>query len=103
MMFAQKEYWKKAIKYIEDHVENPLFFICSDNVDYVIKHLIDTQKYDYICQYSNYPTYISLSVMSECKHFIIGIQLLVGGHNIYQIIKKDCNSTISMDESRYAD
>lgn len=67
-----KEYWKKAIKYIEDHVENPLFFICSDNVDYVINHLIDTQKYDYICQDPSYPTYISLSVMSECKHFIIG-------------------------------
>lgn len=65
-------YWKQAIEYIIDTVENPLFFICSDNVDYVLEHLIDSSKFDYIVQDKTKPVYVSLSVMSECKHFIIG-------------------------------
>lgn len=65
-------YWKQAIEYIIDTVENPLFFICSDNVDYVLEHLIDSSKFDYVVQDKTKPVYVSLSVMSECKHFIIG-------------------------------
>ncbi|MBQ5558480.1 MAG: alpha-1,2-fucosyltransferase [Lachnospiraceae bacterium] len=66
------EYWKKAIKYICDNVENPLFFIGSDNVPYVLEHLIDTSKYDYVCQSREFPVHESLAVMGLCKHFIIG-------------------------------
>ena len=66
------DYWKKAIAYINEKVKNPLYFICSDNVDYVLKNLIDVSKYDYIVQDKNWPVHVSLSVMAECKHFIIG-------------------------------
>ena len=67
-----KEYWENAIQYMIDNVENPLFFICSDNVEYVKEHLIDTEKYDVICQSKDFPVQISLAMMSRCKHFIIG-------------------------------
>lgn len=66
------DYWRKGIEYICAHVENPLFFICSDNVDYVLEHLIDASKYDYICQSRETSVAVSLAAMSECKHFIIG-------------------------------
>lgn len=66
------EYWESAIEYITRTVENPLFFICSDNVEYVLRNLIDATKYDYVVQDKNVPVYVSLAVMSECKHFIIG-------------------------------
>lgn len=39
------EYWESAIEYITRTVENPLFFICSDNVEYVLRNLIDATKY----------------------------------------------------------
>lgn len=65
-------YWKKAIDFIIEHVDNPLFFICSDNVDYVKKHLIDCNKYDCICQDKKQPVEVSLAVMALCKHYIIG-------------------------------
>lgn len=65
-------YYEKGIKYITNHIDNPLFFICSDNVDYVKEHLIDTSKYDVVCQSKDYPVSVSLAVMSKCKHFIIG-------------------------------
>lgn len=66
------EYWKKAIEYITSNVENPLFFICSDNVEYVLENLIDTKNYDYIVQDRDMPVHISLVAMSQCKHFVIG-------------------------------
>lgn len=66
------KYWKEAIQYIIKNVENPLFFICSDNVDYVLAHLIDTSKYDCVIQDKKQPVHITLAAMSECKHFIIG-------------------------------
>lgn len=65
-------YWEEAINYICEHVENPLFFICSDNVEYVKEHLIDCTKYDAIFQAHNYPVSVSLAVMGNCKHFVIG-------------------------------
>lgn len=69
---CSKEYWEKAIKYITENVENPLFFVCSDNVDYVVNNLIDTEKYDVIFQDKDFPVYLSLAAMAKCKHFIIG-------------------------------
>nr|WP_300820018.1 alpha-1,2-fucosyltransferase [uncultured Acetatifactor sp.] len=66
------DYWEKAIEYMIENVNNPLFFICSDNVEYVLEHLIDAAKYDYIIQDKKMPVHISLAVMAECKHFIIG-------------------------------
>lgn len=67
-----KDYWRTAIEYIISNVDNPLFFICSDNVDYVLENLIDASKYDYIVQPKDIPTHISLAAMSYCKNFIIG-------------------------------
>lgn len=66
------DYWRKGIEYICAHVEDPLFFICSDNVDYVLENLIDTSRYDYICQSKEVSVATSLAAMNECKHFIIG-------------------------------
>lgn len=66
------DYWKSAIDFICENVEAPYFFICSDNVDYVLEHLIDASKYDYTVQDKNMPVHVSLSAMAQCKHFIIG-------------------------------
>lgn len=65
-------YWDRAIELICEKVENPLFFICSDNMDYVKDNLIDCTKYDVVCQSNEFPVHISLAIMGLCKHFIIG-------------------------------
>ena len=67
-----KEYWEEAIAYIIEKVPNPVFFVCSDNVEYVKEHLIDCSKYKVLFQDKNEPVYKSLAAMSRCKHFIIG-------------------------------
>lgn len=66
------EYWKKAIQYIINEVDNPVFFVCSDNVNYVLNNIIDVSKFDYIVQDKSMPVHISLAAMAECKHFVIG-------------------------------
>lgn len=65
-------YWKKSLDYIIEKVENPYFFICSDNVEYVVENLIDTSKYEYTVQDKKSSVDLSLLAMSECKHFVIG-------------------------------
>ena len=67
-----EKYWKEAIELMCKKVDNPLFFLCSDDVAYVKESLIDCSMYDIIEQDKNAPVHISLSVMSQCKHFIIG-------------------------------
>ena len=67
-----KEYYTQAITYITKMVENPLFFICSDNVQYVLEHYIDADKYDCICQEQGLPVSDALTIMGACKHYIIG-------------------------------
>lgn len=66
------DYWEKAIQYIVNHIDDPLFFICSDNVEYVLENLIDASKYDYVVQDNQMPVHVSLAAMAQCKHFIIG-------------------------------
>jgi len=69
---CDKSYYTRAIDYIIQHVKNPLFFICSDNVPYVLEHFIDAKKYDYVCQEKGLAVSDSLAIMGTCKHFIIG-------------------------------
>lgn len=67
-----KEYWTEAINYMVSKVQNPLFFICSDDVDYVRENLIDCNKYKVVFQDRNLPVHETLATMAQCKHFIIG-------------------------------
>ena len=69
---CSEDYWKTAIRYITERVPNPLFFVCSDNISYVKENLIDFSEYDVVVQDASYPVHISLAVMAQCKHFIIG-------------------------------
>ena len=65
-------YWQKAIEYIYKNIDNPLFFICSDNIEYVKNNLIDCTKYDAIYQDPQIPINVTLAIMSQCKYFVIG-------------------------------
>lgn len=65
------DYYREAISIIMNRVSNPLFFICSDNVQYVMDHLIDTNNVEYLCQDREMGVHESLQMMSYCKHFIL--------------------------------
>jgi len=67
-----KEYYDKALSIMIERVEDPVFFICSDNVQYVLDNLIDANKYSVVMQDSSIPIHITLALMAQSKHFIIG-------------------------------
>lgn len=65
------EYYQAAIKYIAGRVEQPRFFIFSDDIAWVKENL----KMDFPCQYVAHnkgaESYNDMRLMSLCKHHII--------------------------------
>ena len=66
-----EDYYRRAIAYIEEKVENPLFFLCSDNVEKAKALFGENIKTDIVCQPGGYDVSLTLSAMSKCKHFVI--------------------------------
>ena len=65
------DYYQAAIQYISAHVENPNFFVFSDDPTWVKRHL----KTDFPCQYIEHnhgsESYNDMHLMSLCQHQII--------------------------------
>lgn len=64
------DYYKKAIKYIVKHVENPHFFVFSDDIQWVKENF----KIDYpmtIVDFNQNKSWFDLNLMRNCKHNII--------------------------------
>lgn len=68
---CDESYYKTAIEYILKKVDNPLIFLCSDNVEKAKDTFFKDYNGDVICQAKGYSAAISLCAMSKCKHFII--------------------------------
>jgi len=64
------EYYYKAIDNIIREVDNPHFYIFSDNIEWAKEHLKIMHAHTYISNNSN-KSYVDLYLMSRCKHFII--------------------------------
>jgi hypothetical protein len=64
-------YYKRAISHIAEKVKNPVFYIFSDDMDWVKQHV----SFDYPAVYINHNkgenSYIDMQLMSLCKHHII--------------------------------
>lgn len=67
----EMEYYKQAVKIISEKVENPLFFIFSDDKEY-IEHEFEWLENKVIVKNNNgQNSYIDLQLMSHCKHNIV--------------------------------
>ena len=64
-------YYERAVSYITNKISNPVFYIFSDDIDWVKQHI----SLDYPCVYINHnrgeDSYIDMQLMSICKHHII--------------------------------
>ena len=64
------EYYQKAIKYINDNIEDPYFFIFSDDINWCKENLIlNNALYVEANLKSNFEC--DMILMSKCKHNII--------------------------------
>jgi hypothetical protein len=65
-----EDYYKKSISYIKKRVNNPFYFIFSDDVELVKKTFFFFNKKNYIF-IDTKSSIDDLHLMSNCKHFII--------------------------------
>lgn len=66
---CNREYFETAIQTIKDMVEDPVFFLFSDDIEWV-KNNIHTGCTSYYEDGTD-PVWEKLRLMSACKHFII--------------------------------
>ncbi len=65
------DYYKDGIKYISEKIENPVFFIFSDDITWAKENLeIPFEKY-FVENNTGEKSYEDLRLMSTCKHNII--------------------------------
>lgn len=63
------EYYENAIKFINEKIQNPVFFIFSDDIEWCKEKFKDLDEKYFIDK--NLPDYEELILMSKCKHNII--------------------------------
>lgn len=63
-------YYEKAIKYMNNRLQNAKFFIFSDRPE-LLKKKFKHLNVDMIFESGNDPDYEKLRIMSACKHFIL--------------------------------
>ena len=64
-------YYRRAIKYVAERVDSPVFFVFSDDMKWVKENLEIPFETYYMDQNSPEEDYEDLRLMMECKHFII--------------------------------
>lgn len=66
------EYYRSAIKYIQDNVDNPIFYFFSDDMTWVKENFYsDQQNYNFVEGNIGEKSYLDITLMSYCKHNII--------------------------------
>lgn len=64
------DYYKRAIKYMKSVMENPVFFVFSDDISWVRENLDDTNMF-YVDYNTGRNSFIDMFLMSNCKSSII--------------------------------
>ena len=64
------EYYKKAVEYIKDRVSDPVFYIFSDDMDYITREFAFLEKYIPVHNKGK-ASYIDMQLISSCQHMII--------------------------------
>lgn len=63
------EYFQRGVDYIKKHVENPVFIVFSNDIDWVKANLnIDNEVY---FESGKDPVWETFRLMYSCKHFVI--------------------------------
>lgn len=65
------EYYHKAVLKIAEKVEDPVFYIFSDDIEWCRKHLIYSNIESHFIDNENRQPWMDMNLMSRCKHHII--------------------------------
>ena len=64
-------YYQNAINYLKSHLENAVYYIFSDDIDYVKQSFKLPEASIYVDCVNDWNSYDAMRLMSLCKHFII--------------------------------
>lgn len=69
LLMCSLEYYEMGIKYMNENINAPQFFVFSDDIQWVRDHLIKGDAIHYVDDVKH--DYEELQLMYSCKHFII--------------------------------
>lgn len=64
-------YYERAIEEIQKHISNPVFFVCSNDIDEAKKILGSNEKFIYVGEFEGMTDLDEFSIMSRCQNHII--------------------------------
>lgn len=65
------KYYEKAMRYIEERVKDPVYFVFSDDIDWVKENIMIYREHHFIDHNSGFDSFNDMHLMSLCKHHII--------------------------------
>lgn len=65
-----EEYYYNALQYVETHVENPVFFWFSDDIDWVKRNFGERTDFRFISLHTKHADIDEMMLMKSCKHII---------------------------------
>lgn len=70
---AESYYYQNSIEYVKKKIENPVFYIFSDDIAWCKKNMrcFDSLQHHYVEGYEGKHSYVDIHLMSLCKHNII--------------------------------
>lgn len=65
-----EKYYQKAIQYIREHVNEPVFFFFSDDINWVKEKFTDSKEFRFINLKTKHSDVDELMLMKNCNHII---------------------------------
>ncbi|MDO5573227.1 MAG: alpha-1,2-fucosyltransferase [bacterium] len=66
-----REYYEQAVAYMNEHVESPVYYIFSDDIEFIKKEFTWLQNYVVVTGNEGVNSFRDMQLMSYCKHNII--------------------------------
>ena len=65
-----EQYYHNALKYVTEHLENPVFFWFSDDIDWVKKNFGEKGNFRFVSLHTKHADIDEMMLMKNCKHII---------------------------------
>lgn len=65
-----EQYYHNALKYVTEHLENPVFFWFSDDIDWVKKNFGEKENFRFVSLHTKHADIDEMMLMKNCKHII---------------------------------
>ena len=65
-----EQYYHNTLKYVTEHLENPVFFWFSDDIDWVKKNFGEKENFRFVSLHTMHADIDEMMLMKNCKHII---------------------------------